>query len=134
MREPLSREDEESDRDGITRAFNHSPVITLLTGETLQVINVGPRAHHHLERRDHLATRRAVACTAEQSVEERERETNVNRILDFSRAIALARYNKTRRDVTFDFPIPIKIDARPGSSRLNVIAVKTNITGTSEEA
>ena len=46
------------------------PVATLLTSEALQVVDVGPRPHHHLEGGDHLVTRRAVARRPEQSVQE----------------------------------------------------------------
>ena len=30
------------------------PVTTLLAGEALQVVDVGPGSHHHLKGRDHL--------------------------------------------------------------------------------
>lgn len=42
-------------------------VTALLTSEALQMINVGSRPHHHLERRNHLAAGRAVAGVAEKS-------------------------------------------------------------------
>jgi hypothetical protein len=41
------------------------PVIALLTGETLEVVDVGARPHHHLEGGDHFCTRRAIAGVAE---------------------------------------------------------------------
>ena len=46
------------------------PVATLLAGEALQVVDVGPGSHHHLEGGDHLVTRRAVARGPEQSVQQ----------------------------------------------------------------
>lgn len=49
------------------------PVIALLTSEALQVVDVGSRAHHHLERRDDFAAGRAVAGISEESVGQRER-------------------------------------------------------------
>ena len=45
------------------------PVVTLLTGETLEMVNVIPGAHHHLEGRDQFAAGGAVACGAEQPEE-----------------------------------------------------------------
>jgi hypothetical protein len=44
----------------------HPPVVALLTGEALQVVDVVPGPHDHLERRNHLVTRSAVARIAEQ--------------------------------------------------------------------
>ena len=41
-------------------------MVALLTRETLQVVDVGPRPHDHLERRDDLVARRAVAGGAKQ--------------------------------------------------------------------
>ncbi len=43
-----------------------SPVVALLAGEALQVVDVCPGAHHHLEGGDHLVARRAVASSAKQ--------------------------------------------------------------------
>ena len=42
----------------------------LLAGEALQVVDVGPGPHHHLEGGDHLVTGCAVAGRAKQSAEE----------------------------------------------------------------
>ena len=42
-------------------------MVALLAGEALEVVDVGPGPHHHLEGRDHLVARRAVARRAEQS-------------------------------------------------------------------
>jgi len=47
-----------------------SPVVALLTGEALQVVDIGAGAHHHLEGRDHFAAGGAVARIAKQSAEE----------------------------------------------------------------
>ena len=47
------------------------PVVALLAGEALQVVDVGPRPHHHLEGRNHLLARRAVTRRPEQPAEER---------------------------------------------------------------
>ena len=41
-------------------------MVALLAGEALQVVDVGPGAHHHLEGGDHLVARRAVASSAKQ--------------------------------------------------------------------
>lgn len=41
-------------------------MIALLTGEALQMVDIAARAHHHLERWDHLVTRSAVSRVAEQ--------------------------------------------------------------------
>ena len=38
----------------------------LLAREALEMIDVILGSHHHLKRRNHLGTRRAVACNAEQ--------------------------------------------------------------------
>ena len=38
----------------------------LLTRKALQVVNIGPGSHHHLEGRDHFVARRAVARGAKQ--------------------------------------------------------------------
>ncbi len=45
---------------------DHPPVVALLAREALQVVDVGPGPHHHLEGRDHLVAGRAVAGRAEQ--------------------------------------------------------------------
>ena len=45
-------------------------MVALLAGEALQVVDVGPRPHHHLEGRDHLVARRAVARRPEQPARE----------------------------------------------------------------
>jgi len=45
-------------------------VVALLTGEALQVVDIGAGAHHHLEGRDHFAAGGAVARIAKQSAEE----------------------------------------------------------------
>lgn len=45
------------------------PVITLLTREALQVVDVRPRPHHHLECRDGFVTGRAVTRVPEQSAQ-----------------------------------------------------------------
>lgn len=45
-------------------------MIALLTSEALQVINVGSRAHHHLERWNYFAARCAVTGISEESVKE----------------------------------------------------------------
>jgi len=50
-------------------SFRCSPVVTLLTSEALQVIDIGPCTHHHLEGWDHLAAGGAVARVAKQSAE-----------------------------------------------------------------
>ena len=42
------------------------PVATLLAGEALQVVDVGPGPHHHLECRDDLLAGRAVSSGAKQ--------------------------------------------------------------------
>ena len=47
------------------------PVVALLTGEALEVVDVGLRSHHHLKRRDHLRAGGAVAGRAEQSTAKR---------------------------------------------------------------
>lgn len=41
-------------------------VVALLAGEALQVVDVGPRPHHHLKGRNHLLARRAVTRRPEQ--------------------------------------------------------------------
>lgn len=43
-------------------------MVTLLTGEALEVIDVVARAHHHLEGWNHFIARSAVARVAEQPV------------------------------------------------------------------
>jgi hypothetical protein len=42
------------------------PVITLLTGKTLEMVNVGPRPHDHLECRNYFIACRTEACVAEE--------------------------------------------------------------------
>ena len=42
------------------------PMAALLAREALEMIDVILGSHHHLKRRNHLGTRRAVACNAEQ--------------------------------------------------------------------
>jgi len=54
-------------------------VIALLTSEALQVIDVGSRAHHHLERRDDLAARRAVTGISKEPVDKKRRRARVAR-------------------------------------------------------
>lgn len=49
------------------------PVVALLAGEALQVVDVGPRPHHHLEGRNHLLARRAVTRRPEQPAGEERR-------------------------------------------------------------
>jgi hypothetical protein len=51
--------------EGELRVAARLPVIALLTGETLEVVDVCARPHHHLEGGDHFGTRRAVAGVAE---------------------------------------------------------------------
>lgn len=46
-------------------AISLLPMIALLAGETFQMINVRSSSHHHLEGRDWLVARRAVASVAE---------------------------------------------------------------------
>ena len=46
-------------------------MVALLTGETLEVVDVRLRSHHHLERRDHLGAGGAVSGRAEQSTAKR---------------------------------------------------------------
>lgn len=48
-----------------------SPVVALLAGEALQVIDIGAGTHYHLEGRDHLAAGGAVARVSKQSEKER---------------------------------------------------------------
>ena len=48
------------------RARVHIPVAALLTRKALQVVNIGPGSHHHLEGGDHFVTSRAVARGAKQ--------------------------------------------------------------------
>ena len=48
---------------------NSLPVAALLTGEALEVVDVVLGSHDHLERRDHLRTRRTVAGRAEQPID-----------------------------------------------------------------
>lgn len=43
-------------------------MIALLTSEALQMVNVGPRAHHHLESWNNFAARCAVTGVTEESV------------------------------------------------------------------
>ena len=43
-----------------------SPVVALLTGETLEVVDVVACSHHHLEGWDHLVAGGAVASAAKQ--------------------------------------------------------------------
>lgn len=43
-------------------------MVALLTSEALEMVHVAARAHHHLKRRDHFVTCRAVAGVAEQPV------------------------------------------------------------------
>ena len=45
--------------------YDELPVTALLTREALQMIDVRPRAHHHLECRDGLAARGAVSGVTE---------------------------------------------------------------------
>ena len=45
---------------------------TLLTGEALQMVDVSPGPHHHLEGRDDFVAGRAVAGGAEQPEGQRE--------------------------------------------------------------
>ena len=47
------------------------PVVALLTGKALEVVDVRLRPHHHLKRRDHLGAGGAVAGRAEQSTAKR---------------------------------------------------------------
>ena len=42
------------------------PVAALLTSEALQVVDVGPGSHHHLECRDYFLAGSTVACGAKQ--------------------------------------------------------------------
>lgn len=44
------------------------PVVTLLTRKALQMVDVRPRPHHHLEGRNGFVTGRAVAGESKQSV------------------------------------------------------------------
>ena len=50
------------------------PVAALLTGEALQVVDVGPGPHHHLEGRDDLLAGGAVAGGPEEPEKRRVRE------------------------------------------------------------
>lgn len=43
----------------------HVPVVALLAGETLQVVDVTLSTHDHLESGNHLVARCAVACGPE---------------------------------------------------------------------
>jgi hypothetical protein len=43
----------------------NSPVIALLTGETLEVVDVCARPHHHLEGGDHFGACGAIAGASE---------------------------------------------------------------------
>jgi len=54
------------------------PVIALLTSEALQVIDVGSRAHHHLERRDDLAAGRAVTGISKEPVDGKRRRDRLS--------------------------------------------------------
>lgn len=48
-------------------------MIALLTSEALQVVNVGPRAHHHLESWNNFAARCAVTGISEKSVKSKKK-------------------------------------------------------------
>ncbi len=56
-----------------------SPVVALLAGEALQVVDVCPGAHHHLEGGDHLVARRAVASGAKQPGKNGRKKCRVNK-------------------------------------------------------
>lgn len=51
-------------------------MIALLTSEALQVVNVSPRAHHHLECWDNFAAGCAVTGISEKSVKTHKRKND----------------------------------------------------------
>jgi len=54
----------------ISRWRRARPVVALLTGEALEMVDVALGFHHHLKRRNHLGTRRAVTSRSEQSTKQ----------------------------------------------------------------
>lgn len=65
-------------------------MIALLTSEALQVIDVGSRAHHHLERRDNLAARRTVTGIPEESAMQKRNGKRYDTRLSFRILEAIA--------------------------------------------
>ena len=53
---------------------SYVPVIALLTSEALQVVNVGPCAHHHLESWNYFAARCAVTGISEESIKKKRHD------------------------------------------------------------